>query len=248
MEAQALRALSETQVATFDHDYVSDESFELVASLIERDFSGRAFTFLDVGAGKGIFTDRILNRYPLSNGVALDTAETLLAQNSEHPRKQLSLVSATEAARHFASASFDLVFFNFSLHHFVGDTYRRSRLFQHQAVVQAKKLLAPSGRISVLENAYEGALHHNLPGYLTYTLSRSETLAPLVRRLGANTAGCGVCFLSTTAWRKEFARAGLREASYRTRPVVVRSWSHNLKLRSLTLRGVNHAHFWLSLP
>jgi ubiquinone/menaquinone biosynthesis C-methylase UbiE len=246
MGAQTLRSLSETQVATFDHDYVTDESFNVIAAAIDNDFRDGEFTFLDVGAGKGLFTDRVLDRYPRSTGVALDSSESLLAQNREHPRKRLSLVSATETAHHFPPGAFDIVFFNFSLHHFVGNTYEQSRSFQRVALSHARTILAPWGRVSVLENAYEGAVHHNLPGYLTYTLARSTTLAPLIRRLGANTAGCGVCFLSTAAWRAEFERAGLREAAYNQRSLPVHSWSQHLKLRLLTLRGVNHAHFWLA--
>jgi len=246
MGAQTLKTLSETQLATFDHDYVNDESFNVIAAAIDSDFRDGEFTFLDVGAGKGLFADRVLDRYPRSTGVALDTSESLLAQNRQHGRKRLSRVSATEVARHYPCGAFDIIFFNFSLHHFVGDTYEQSRTFQRVALSQAKKLLAPWGRISVLENAYEGAVHHNLPGYLTYTLARSTTLAPLIRRLGANTAGCGVCFLSTSAWRAEFSRAGLREAAHNHRALPVYSWTQHLKLRLLTLRGVNHAHFWLA--
>ena len=56
---------------------------------------------------------------------------------------------------------------------------------------------------------YNGLFHEELPSSLIHALSSSPVLAPVVKRLGANTAGYGVCFHSESYWRKLYTQNGL---------------------------------------
>ena len=240
------RTLSDDQLETFHEDYVSPELFEAIAQEIDRSFQDRQFSFLDVGGGRGLFADKLLARFPRAEATILDNSKLLLDKNEENSRKRLIRASATELASRFETRSFDIIFFNLSLHHFVGDSYDQTRQLQRNALSQAQILLARGGRIAVTENVFDGLFISDLPGYLIYHLTASRLLAPFVKRLGANTAGCGVCFLSSSGWRAEFRSVGLRESAFRqVRYPIGSFWSH-LQVRLLTVRSITRAFFWLS--
>lgn len=246
MESIAVRKLADPQVQTFaDNDYVTEELFDGMAEAIEHDFPTARFSFLDIGAGRGLFADRLLSRFPDATGTVLDNSELLLSMNTAKEHKRIVLGSAFDVAEQFAGRTFDVVFFNLSLHHFVTDTYAATRQLQRLALQQARCVLAPNGRIAVTENLFEGLVAHNFPGFLVYAITSSKPLAYVVKRLGANTAGCGVCFLSARGWRDEFRRLQLSELHF-----VPQLWRESelyrrVCLRLLGVRSVTRAFFWL---
>jgi SAM-dependent methyltransferase len=249
MGHMAVRKLADTQVQTFaDNDYVTPELFEGICAAIAGDFPDGRFAFLDVGGGRGFFADRLLQRFPNAHGTVLDNSEILLSMNACDPRKALLLGSATELTKQLKDRNFDVAFFNLSLHHFVSDSYSASRKLQRVALEQVLGVLASRGRIVVTENLFEGFGVDNFPGFLVYVLTSSKLLAPLVRRLGANTAGCGVCFLSAHAWRREFRRIGLQELAFGAQLWRESELRRRICLRFLGVRCVSRAYFWLAIP
>lgn len=247
MEIESVRKLADSQLQTFaDTDYVTEKLFDGMAQAAQRDFPDGRFTFLDVGGGCGYFTDRFLARFSNANGTVLDNSELLLSQNTPDPRKTLVLASATKIVQRFKDRSFDVVFFNLALHHFIAGTYVKTRKIQRDAIEQARAVLTPRGRIVVTENLFDGALADNLPGFLIYVLTSSAILAPVVRRLGANTAGVGVCFLSSQAWREEFRRLHLDVAAFGGEVWRECVASREFRLRLLGVKRVTRGFFWLA--
>ena len=243
--ATQLRTLSDFQAATFDHDYVTDAGFRHIAEQIRSSFSGE-FSFLDVGGGKGFFADHILSEFPQSSGVVVDISRLLLGQNVPHARKRLLLGSGTELRTLFHE-KFDLVFFNFALHHFVGCSYRSTRNMQRASLLDAASILSPRGRIGVAEITYNGLLAHNAPGFIVYHATASKTLEPLVRRFGANTAGCGVCFLSDKAWRSQFSSCGLAiRGAQPEHSAQRRSLQAQCRLALVGAHRVHNVFYWLA--
>lgn len=246
LEAQTfVKKLGDESLAQFDHDYVSDAGYAAICARIDHDFPAGAFTFLDVGGGKGLFTDRLLESYQGARAVVLDNADLLLGANAAHARKDLVLGSATDLAALFPSQRFDVAFFNFALHHFIGKDYADTRRLQRESVRQARTMLVPGGRVSVSEITYNGALVDNLPSRVVFGLTASAALAPLVKRLGANTAGTGVCFMSAKAWQREFSAAGLAVEALTREPQPARSLRARVRLACVTAGNVSNAHFWL---
>jgi ubiquinone/menaquinone biosynthesis C-methylase UbiE len=244
MTTGTVKKLGDTALATFDHDYVSDAVFAAIAAQIRRDFPDGRFSFIDVGGGKGFFSDRVLAEFEHATGVVLDNADLLLYANAAHPRKRLVLGSATDLRQLFPLERFDVAFFNFALHHFIGTSYADTRRLQRESLRQAGLMLTPAGRISVSEITYNGALVDNLPSHVVYRLTASKALAPLVARLGANTAGTGVCFMSAKTWTREFDRLGYATTETRE-PAPPRTLRYRLRLAAVSARNVSNAHFWL---
>lgn len=247
MDGVTVRKLADGQLQTFAHnDYVTAELFDGICAAIASDFPEERFSFLDVGGGRGLFADRLLARFPNATGTVLDNSELLLSMNVADSRKTLVLASAIDMAQHFSDRRFDVVFFNLSLHHFVAGNYEATRQLQKCALDQAVRMMSSRGRIVVTENLFEGILARNFPSLLIYGLTSTTLLAPIVRRFGANTAGCGVCFLSEHAWREVFQQLSLRELRFGGQLWRESQLSRRVCLRLLGVRSVTRAFFWLA--
>lgn len=203
-----IKQLADRQLESFDVEYVRGARWELIRAHLDRDFPTGEFRFLDVGGGNGLFADLLLRHYPLARGVVLDNSELLLNKNQPSERKERVLASAAEIPERLQGQQFDLVCFNWVLHHLVAGRYAHSLANIQQALRHAKALLGPQGRLSVFENLYDGRRFDRLPSRLIFELTASRLLAPLTGALGANTAGCGVCFLSRSHWDEQLAQAG----------------------------------------
>lgn len=151
-----IRQLNNQAIEQFDQEYVNDFQWEKIQNLINKSFSQNNFCFLDIGGGNGKFADRILATYPLSSGTILDNADILLSLNKTDPRKKLVLGSVEDLTELFVNCKYDLIFFNWTLHHFVKDSYAETRRSQAEALINASNLLSGIGYISVFENIYDG--------------------------------------------------------------------------------------------
>ena len=208
----AIKRLSDSQLAHFDTEYVTPALWRMLTKHIDAAYPRGDFCFLDVGGGTGRFTDRILANYPQANGTILDNSPFLLGRNKPHPRKELVEDCAAHIDR--LPRHYDLVFFNWVRHHLVGEDYRESVSHAERALRAAAKLLTPRGHISVFENIYEGLIVGNAPGRIIFQLTSAKSIAPLIHRLGANTARIGVCFQSRVGWERILRNAGVTSLEY----------------------------------
>ncbi len=179
----------------------------------------------------------------MSTVTILDNSELILSLNKTDARKKIILGSVENLTEILVNCKYDLIFFNWTLHHFVKDSYTETRKTQIEVLVNAGTLLSSIGYISVFENIYDGIFFKNLPSYLIFYLTSNKTLAHLVKKMGANTAGCGVCFLSEKQWHKTFEKASLIVSEYtdfeRWRVIIPRRIF-------LHIGPVRVGHFWLS--
>lgn len=237
----SVNGLGDRQLAHFDQEYIDDVEWGILRPGLDEQLKHRAsFRFLDVGGGNGRFADRILGAYSNANGVVLDNSALLLSKNALHPRKSLRQASATDLTRLFGDERFDLISLNLVLHHMVTHRYSTTRALQASVLGQAAALLAPRGVISITEDVYVSIAAQALPGRLIYELTSSERLAPVTARLGANTAGVGVCFLSPQQVIADAASCGLTLLRYQPGP---RKRVSNLRRAALFVRATHHGHF-----
>jgi len=203
-EMNELKHLSEAQLETFNTEYVNGVFWDAIVNRIDRYFPDGQFTFLDIGGGNGVFTDRVLEHYPHSEAILLDNASNLIEINTQHPRKTILLDSVENMEKYFTVYDIDIVFINWVLHHLVSDTYKKTR----SNVENTLAILHRNERIkyvAVFENMYNGILFDTLPGKLIYHLTSLQSIKGLTRKMGANTAGVGVSFLSKKTWIKLFS-------------------------------------------
>ncbi len=236
-----MKQLADSQLETFDTEYVNDGLWKILIEKIDLDFPNGDFSFLDVGGGNGVFTDRLLDYYPKSKGTILDNAQVLLAKNQINPRKTIICESVENLSS--VENKYDLIFFNWLLHHLIGNSYSETRKNMSTAINAVIPLLTPCGRISIFENMYNGLIIDGLPGRLIFALTSSKLIAGFIKKMGANTAGIGVCFLSQKQWVKTISKIGLKLLEY----TDDEKWTVPVKLQVfLHVGNVRFGHFWLT--
>lgn len=234
--------LDNHQLAEFDTEYIDEQRWHRVNSLIQSSFPTGKFRFLDVGGGNGRFTDRILAAYPEAEGTVLDNSELLLERNNSDNRKRLLNCSVEMLVNQ--EEKYDLICLNWLLHHLVSDSYIQSRQNIENVIHILGNKLERQGKISIFENMYDGQVFDTLPSYLIFILTSSKFLSKLTYKLGANTAGVGVCFLSYKQWELVFKGKDFDILSYSDSSEY---WKFSFfKKFLLHLGNIRMGHFWLS--
>jgi SAM-dependent methyltransferase len=241
-KAESVRKLGDSQTTAFDTDYAEGGRWDAVKACIDQDFPSGEFSFLDVGGGNGRFADRLLAQYPSATGTVLDSSEALLSRNAGNARKVLMCESVENLSE--ISRRVDLISVHWLLHHLVGESYVQTRRNQQRTLRSLRELLTPRGRISVFENMYQGWVIEDLPGTLIYYITSAKLIAALARRMGANTAGVGVCFLSKRQWLTTFRESGLEVVKYAEPDGWVWPLRPEWQL-FLHLREIRVGHVWL---
>ncbi|EGU31060.1 putative methyltransferase [Vibrio ichthyoenteri ATCC 700023] len=209
--ADSVKLLSSEQTQAFDTEYVDDSMFDLVIEALDKyQISQAPFKLMDVGGGNGKYVDKVLNHFARASAILVEPEPSLAQKNRPDERKQVLQSTFQSLA---LPNRLQAVQFNWVLHHFVTEGYQNTCRVQQQALRDAYKVLAPGGIVLIFENFYEGALIEDLPSQLIYHLTSSKVLAPLTEKLGANTAGVGVCFHSARFWRQQLTQAGFANIS-----------------------------------
>jgi SAM-dependent methyltransferase len=203
--------LGEDRIGEFDSSSTAEHTAGPVEQFIRRSVERDDLLFVDVGGGNGTFLDSLLRDFPRARGINVDSSPSMCEKNRTDERKAVHCGDFTSWAerREKASSRVDVVFFNFVLHHFVSSTYSGSVANQKAALQAASRITSPDGLVVVYEINYNGAIADDLPGRLIYRATSSRLLLHFARRMGANTAGYGVCFHSELFWKRLFSEAGL---------------------------------------
>lgn len=201
-----VKLLDESQTQSFDTEYVNEDLFTVVTRAIQNNFSPNdTIKFMDVGGGNGLYGDRVLSNYDNAEVTIVEPDKYLLGRNRPHPRKKLYAQTFQDIDK---LSSYDVIEFNWVLHHFVGKNRANTLALQEQGLNKAFDLLKPGGIVLIFENFYDGMVLDNLPSWLIYRLTASALLSPMTKRLGANTAGVGVCFHSKRTWENMLNHCG----------------------------------------
>jgi ubiquinone/menaquinone biosynthesis C-methylase UbiE len=245
MKSSQIRVLDKSQVESFDTEYVNEEMWSTLQMILnEREtIIGSSFSFLDIGGGNGKFTDRILSVFSESHGCLADNSSYLLSLNASNPRKTVIEVNVEEIKTLFPEQKFDIIFMNWVLHHFVKGGYRTTMRTQVDILTQAKDLLSKNGRIIVIENLPDGLFGETVCSFIINRVTSSKIFAPIVKKMGGNTAGVGICFLGERQWSKQFLLAGLHIEKI----TKFAKWSLNpIKKVALTIKSIRAGIFVVS--
>jgi SAM-dependent methyltransferase len=239
-----VKKLDDSQVEAFDTEYVDEDRWALIKKRIDADFPEGDFTFLDLGGGTGRFADRLLSNYPKAVGSVLDNSEVLLGRNQQNERKEIICDSVADLTK--VTKKYDLVCIHWLLHHLIGDSYAGTRDNQLRTLRNLALLMTVRGRVSLFENNYVGWLMTDLPGRLIYQVTASRVVAAIARRMGANTAGVGVCFLSKRQWFQTIRESGLSVLSY----AEPDAWQWPIRWEwkvFLHIGDIRAGHYWLGV-
>jgi len=203
--------LAEDRVEKFDNQATAVHTTGPIKEIVNRFISRDDLVLVDVGGGNGTFMDQLLLDFPNARGVNVELSPGMCKKNNVSVRKEVFCANFIEWAERQArnKRKVDVVFFNFVLHHFVSRGYAESISLQKTALEAASRIIADDGMIVVYEINYNGAWIDDLPSKLIHFLTSSRWMAPLIKALGANTAGYGVCFHSEKFWKSTYGCVGM---------------------------------------
>ncbi len=196
--SHSVRLLSSQQMKNLDVEYISDGMFSYITTAIDRYLRLDKLGIVDVGGGSGSYADRLLDSYAKSLVTVVEPDKYLLNKNNRHKRK--ILYQGLYQDCQLLPESYDAVEFNWVLHHFISDSYEKTVEMQKDGIKSAYLQLRKDGLLLIFENFYDGWLLSDIPCRLIYGLTASKRLEKIIRSLGANTAGVGVCFHSERKW------------------------------------------------
>ena len=178
---------------------------QCVASILN-ERGGEPLHGLDVGGGVGTFASHVCTLVPDCRITIVD--KSVLARDGFNANPALDFIEADFLSLD-ESQTYDFIVMKTVLHHFIGEGEQATRAAQKAALEKARRLLKPNGILLVEENFYEDFFGRDLIGRLILFLTQPRLIEPIIRRLGANTAGEGVRFRSFHGWKTLFAETGL---------------------------------------
>ncbi|MDR0705960.1 MAG: class I SAM-dependent methyltransferase [Planctomycetaceae bacterium] len=217
MQAENLK-LSDSQLEAFLHKSGFPEKLVRYFEQLPSKISYPVETILDCGGGNGEYLDLLLEQFPNAQGTLVDSAQFMLDQNKPHARKHLILgnldnlsncVKIENRGGGGGDRQFYLICFSDVLHLCIDSTYQETRNLQTTILKNAKTLLSPNGSIIVSERIVNSWLPYDYSTRLIYNLTRSKSIASIIKLLGANTAGVGVAFMSRERFEKLCNDVGL---------------------------------------
>jgi SAM-dependent methyltransferase len=173
---------------------------EMVARL--RAMEKRPLRVLDVGGGIGTVGILLAEA---TDDLSVDVVDnSILGRRNFVRHDKVQLVFGDFLSAEF-TRKYDVIIFRTVLHHILGRSKTETVIRQRAAIDKASAVLADGGRVFVTENFYEPFIFSDITGEIIYQLTILKGLAPIFRRLGANTAGEGVRFRSFRGWMDLFA-------------------------------------------
>ncbi len=187
---------------------INENTYDLakINQILKDRFGEKSFKGLDVGGGIGSVAEVICNSFEKAHVDVLDCSSWAKNFFKTTSRKKLIFQNFFE----FNSLEkYDFIIFRTVLHHFVGNSERKTLDLQITALKRAHaEFLKDGGLVFVVENFYQPIFGGDITGRLIYELTKLKAPEKLFRKLGANTAGEGVRFRSFESWSDIFVKSG----------------------------------------
>jgi len=176
---------------------------------------------VDLGGGAGHFANEVFAFFE-SRRIPADITVIDLFRYEELGNSNIKFIeqSATTALDSYLDDSIDVFFMNLMLHHLIGDSYNKTKQNQEELLEIAYRKLKPNGRLFVYETSTQNPMIGDLSIPIIYfmTSSKLPLLTKISKKMGSESAGTGVLFLSTHKWKKIFRKIGFHEAFHYYEP------------------------------
>lgn len=173
----------------------------LIRRLQERD----TLTILDIGGASGYFANGLTSFFSEKSKVSVCVVDAVNYDHWENPNHKAQFIQANALAlkQIFEKETFDCIFANRIFHHLVSHSWAESVKNMHSLCEQIYDLLKQDGYFAVTDHYYEGIIWDDITSKLLfqYTSHNKRMIQKLFYRLGATSAGTGVCMLSEQMWK-----------------------------------------------
>jgi ubiquinone/menaquinone biosynthesis C-methylase UbiE len=169
---------------------------------------------LDIGGASGYFAMALYEKF-LEKKCNIFVIDTTAYDTWQEFNDKINFVkiSANNIKEIFKENTFDLIFANRVFHHFVLNSWNKTIKNMFEILDQMKFILKEDGYICINDHYYNGFLFDKITSLIIYILT-SCSLSPVIKlckKMGAESAGIGVCFLSRKMWCSLFNKIGLND-------------------------------------
>jgi len=199
-----------------------------------RKFNGNGtIKVLDVGGGSGFFSMKI-REYFSENNCEIYVLDTTKYKTWNEFSEKVTFIedSAENIEKTFEDNKFDIVFAKYVFHHFVKNTWKDSIKSMEYIIGQINKVLKNNGRLCIVDQFYNGyPLDSNASKMIyMFTTCKFPLFPKIFKRLGAQSAGVGVCFLSKKMWLKLLSNNGFGIETLEEPVPTKRKWYEHIGL------------------
>ena len=208
-----MKKINEHQMALYE-SFASHECLKHLKRYLKYlgDFkSRRNLKILDIGGGTGHFASVVMNYYK-SNDVEVYVIDPVCEEALRNGETGVNFIcdSAENLSSIFEENTFDIIFANRVFHHFVQSSWQKSLKGMDECMHAIYALLKNDGLFCVMDHFYDGAILDWGSSLLCYTFTsiKEPHIAKILKRMGAESAGVGTCFLSEKMWKDKLERTG----------------------------------------
>lgn len=191
----------------------SQRYFDRYKQYLEPFRQNQGIRILDIGGASGYFA-MLLKSFFQENGAevyVLDiTAYDTWTDSALGRDIHFICDSVENLDKHFSSNTFDIVFANRVFHHFIDESWCATLTGMDRYLHAIRNLLKDNGTFFIMDHFYNGMIMDAASSFLIYSLTsiQDPVLSRIVKKLGAETAGVGVCFQSEKMWVNRIQKCG----------------------------------------
>ncbi|MDR2232726.1 MAG: class I SAM-dependent methyltransferase [Tannerella sp.] len=160
---------------------------------------------LDIGGASGHFAMELYSYFEASN-CKIVVLDSLKYDTWSMFSDKIDFIKASvdDVNQLFAENTFDIIFANRVVHHFVRKTWKETVDGIYGIIGNIYSVLRPGGYFCVSDHFYNGFIYDKITSIIIYELTACKITAikKVCQKLGAESAGTGVCFLSKNMWMK----------------------------------------------
>ena len=197
---------------SIDKDY-SISFFEKFDWVLQNVKDREHLKILDIGGGSGFFS-YLVYEYFLEKGLNCEVyvIDTMRYDTWVEFSGKVTFIeeSAEKLGEIFKKETFDIVFAKFVFHHFVKDSWTKSIKCMEEIITQIKYIMKKNSYLCIIDQFYNGLLGDASASKMIYsfTTCKIQFLKAIFKKMGAQSAGVGVCFLSKKMWYRLFKLVG----------------------------------------
>lgn len=192
---------------------------------------------LDIGGGAGRFGVALKELFPYEfeihvvDNTRYESWDELKSIINFHEK------SAFEIQDMFETKYFDFIFAHHFFHHIVQGSYQKTTSGFFKLIQQIKHVLKEDGKLCIIDHFYDGILFHCATSRIIFKLTSSTNplIVRICKKMRAQSAGIGVCYLTSSLWKNLLASAGFKVIYYYSKPKKMRL------LRRIALLNKNYS-------
>lgn len=248
-----MKAINMYQKSLYEeYDYKgSKRYFDRYEPFLKRFSEKQNIKILDIGGASGYFAWILKQHFD-----ALGGAEVYVVDSTQYDSwaqdklgNDIHFIhdSVDNLESLFAENTFDIIFANRVFHHFIDHSYQKTLSGMEKYISSISRILNSDGLFCIMDHFYNGMLWDSAASRMiyAYTSVKNPSLAKLFRKLGAMTAGVGVCFQSEKMWIQRVSKCNFEiQHIERTAPDKM----HILKKLGLLCKNMSRNNLILAIP